>query len=121
MILSNRINPGAGRVTTIRTKMFVCIVSTGKDSVADGQATVIFACDDDAIARRPVGKLTYMPASTANERDEAHEAAVGILDGHGMLGRNLSICLDLVLDDFKKRSAAAAAIRVPVKPAPESR
>jgi hypothetical protein len=101
MITSNKNYPFGGKVATIETPAFRCMISTAKEGFFKKQSVMFSDFTDGMENRRHVGKLLYNDALDSNARLGLHDAITHSLDEAGMAGVSLTDALHSLFDGLK--------------------
>ncbi|OGW37446.1 MAG: hypothetical protein A2Y97_00040 [Nitrospirae bacterium RBG_13_39_12] len=89
MITSNTCYPFGGKVATVETPSFKCMISTAKEGVFKKQSVVFLDINMGMANRRPVAKLHYNDILTKEQRLQFHDIIVSVIDESGMNGLSL--------------------------------
>lgn len=89
MITSNKNYPFDGRVTTVETPSFCCMISTAKEGVFELQSVMFSDFSDGMENRRHVAKLLYSDDLDSEARLDFHDQIAARLDAGGMSGQTL--------------------------------
>ncbi len=101
MITSNTKYRFGGKVATVETPSFCCMISTAKEGLFKKQS-VMFSDITNGMARRQhVAKLLYNNALDSNARLGLHDAITAHLDSAGMAGQTLRDALRALFEGLK--------------------
>jgi hypothetical protein len=110
MITSNTFYPFGGKVATIETPAFVCMVSTAKEGLFQKQSVRISDCANGVSNRRVVAKFLYNPVLSKQDRLGLHDAVVASIDELGMSGYSLKDALQNLFERLKEEGIGSGII-----------
>jgi len=84
MITSNKNYPFGGKVATVETPSFRCMVSTAKEGIFKKQSVMFTDFTSGMESRRHVAKLLYNNVLDSDARLGLHDAITHTLDEAGM-------------------------------------
>lgn len=102
MITSNTFYSFGGKVATVETPAFNCIVSTAKDGFFKKQSVVFSVFTSSMSDRQPVAKLRYNDILDKEARLGLHDGIVHSIDEFGMSGQTLREALTFLFEGFRK-------------------
>lgn len=102
MITSNTRYPFGGKVATVETPSFNCMISTAKEGIFQKQSVVFFDISAGMDNRRSVAKLIYNNILSKEQRLQLHDIMVGVIDESGMNGVSLYDTLNNLFQGFQK-------------------
>ena len=101
MITSNTKYPFGGKVATVETPAFCCMISTAKEGFFQKQSVMFSDISAGMQSRRHVAKLIYNDILGSKERLGLHDAITSHLDAAGMGGQSLTEALRTLFDGLK--------------------
>ena len=101
MITSNTFYPFGGKVATLETPSFICMVSTAKEGFFQKQSVRISDCANGMSTRRVVAKLLYNSVLSKQDRLGLHDMLVASIDELGMGGYSLKEALQTLFERLK--------------------
>jgi hypothetical protein len=102
MITSNTKYPFGGKVATVETKSFNCMVSTAKDGLFKKQSIMFSDLSGGMSSRRHIAKLVFNDIISSSQRIEFHDIIVHTIDEAGMNGKSLGATLMDLFDGLKR-------------------
>jgi hypothetical protein len=106
MITSNTRYPFGGKVATVETKSFNCMISSAKDGLFKKQSIVFWDLNAGMASRRQIAKLFFNEFLSSAQRIEFHDLIVHFIDEAGMSEKSLRDTLDELFDGLGKEGAA---------------
>jgi len=110
VITSNTPYPFGGKVATVETPAFRCMVSTAKESLFKRQSVQFSDFTEGMEHRRHVAKLFYSKAVPSKARLEMHDMIAHILDAAGMEGSSLNSAIEVLFARFETEGVASGVI-----------
>jgi hypothetical protein len=110
MITSNTRYPFGGKVATVETPSFNCMISTAKEGVFQKQSVVFFDINAGMDNRRPVAKLIYNNVLSKEQRLQFHDIIVGVIDESGMNGLSLLETLVTLFEGLQREGIGNGVI-----------
>jgi hypothetical protein len=102
LITSHTFYPFGGKVATVETPAFNCVVSTAKDGLFKKQSVIISVFNSNMSDRRQVAKLQYHSHLDKKARLGLHGPVVHLIDEFGMNGKSLREALTLLFQKFQQ-------------------
>jgi hypothetical protein len=99
MITSNTNYAFGGKVSTVETISFNCMISTAKEGLFKKQSIIFSDLSGGMSSRRDVAKFLFNDHIGSPQRMEIHEVIAQLLDQQGMNGQSLRASL---LDLFER-------------------
>ena len=111
MVISNVKNP-FGKIATIHTSSFKCVISTAKEGLFKKQSTVIIEGDyfQDKANSFPCAKLIYTPSLKSRDRLKIHDGLADQIDELGEQGSSLKSAIDMCFRELKDKGIVVEAI-----------
>jgi hypothetical protein len=100
MITSNTCYPFGGKVATVETPSFNCMISTAKEGIFQKQSVVFFDISAGMDNREPVAKLIYIDTVSTKERLHLHDIIVSMIDAAGRSGLSFQDALINVIKEL---------------------
>ena len=110
MITSNKNYPFGGKVATVETPSFRCMVSTAKEGIFKKQSVMFCDFTTGMESRRHVAKLLYNDVLDSDARLGLHDAITHTLDEAGMAGAPLTDALRSLFDGLKAEGMGFGAL-----------
>jgi hypothetical protein len=102
MITSNTKYPFGGKVATVETTSFNCMISTAKEALFQKQSMVFFDLKDGMSCRRLIAKLLFNDLLDSSQRIELHDVITHVIDEGGMSGKSLRDTLKELFDGLEQ-------------------
>jgi hypothetical protein len=102
MITSNTKYPFGGKVATVETKSFNCMVSTAKDGLFKKQSIMFSDLSGGMSSRRHVAKLLFNDMLSSAQRIELHDIIIHAIDEAGMNGNSLKATLRELFEGLER-------------------
>ena len=102
MITSNTKYSFGGKVATLETKSFNCMISTAKDGWFRKQSMIFWDINAGMASRRQVAKLFFNGFLSSAQRIELHDVISHVIDEGGMSGKSLGDTLTELFDGLKR-------------------
>ncbi|MGB8990429.1 MAG: hypothetical protein WCD80_00065 [Desulfobaccales bacterium] len=102
MITSNTKYPFGGKVATVETKSFNCMISTAKEGLFKKQSIMFSDLSAGMSSRRHVAKLLFNDLISSAQRIELHDIIVHAIDEAGMSGKSLGDTLTEIFEGLKR-------------------
>jgi len=110
MITSNTKYPFGGKVATVATPSFCCMISTAKEGIFKKQSVMFSDVSEGMQSRRHVAKLVYNDVLDSKARLGLHDAITSHLDAAGMGGQPLTEALRTLFDGLKTEGVGFGAL-----------
>jgi hypothetical protein len=102
MITSNTKYPFGGKVATVETKSFNCMISTAKEGIFKKQSIIFSDISAGMSSRRHVAKLLFVDFISSSKRIEFHDIITHVIDEAGMSGKSLGDTLTELFEGLKR-------------------
>jgi hypothetical protein len=110
MITSNTKYPFGGKVATIETPSFNCMVSTAKEGLLKKQSMMFSEFSGGMSSRRHVAKLIFNDTLSSNQRLGLHDVIAGVIDEAGMSGKSLRNTLKELFQGLEREGIGFGAM-----------
>jgi hypothetical protein len=110
MITSNTQYLFGGKVATVETPSFCCMISTAKEGIFRKQSVMFSDVSEGMQRRSHVAKLLYNDSFNSMARLDLHDAIAADLDAAGMRGLSLTEALQALFDDLKSRGVGFGSL-----------
>jgi hypothetical protein len=110
MITSNTKYPLGGKVATVETPSFCCMISTAKEGIFQKQSVMFSDVSQGMQSRRHVAKLLYNDILDSNARLGLHDAITAHLDAAGMTGQSLTDALRSLFEGLSAEGVGAGTL-----------
>ena len=110
MITSSKFYPFGGKVSTVETPKFSCMISTAKDGIFKKQSVRFLDFSAGMQHRRIVAILKYNDILDKNDRLGLHDPITHSLDESGMKGQALLDSLTSLFQGLQKEGVGIGTI-----------
>jgi hypothetical protein len=106
MITSNTYHFPKGKVATIKTESFKCMISTAKEGLFKKQSMIFWDINEGMASRKIIGKLFFHDLLNSAQRLEMHDIIVHVIDEAGMSGKSIEHTLGELFNGLKSEGIA---------------
>ena len=110
MITSNTKYAFGGKVATVETPSFCCMISTAKEGIFKRQSVMFSDFSEGMQNRKHIAKLVYNEALDSKARLDFHDTITVKLDEAGKSGQSLNEALHAIFDDLKTEMVGFGAL-----------
>ena len=102
MITSNTKYSFGGKVSTVETISFKCLISTAKDGLFKKQSIIFSDLSEGISSRRDVARFLFNDHIGSPQRMEYHDVIAQLIDRDGMNGQSLRATLMYLFERLKE-------------------
>ena len=102
MITSNTKYSFGGKVSTVETNSFKCLISTAKDGLFKKQSIIFSDLSGGMSSRRDVAKFLFNDQIGSPQRMDLHDVIAQLIDKDGMNGQSLRAALTYLFERLKQ-------------------
>lgn len=102
MITSNTKYSFGGKVSTVETVSFKCMISTAKEGLFKKQSVIFSDLSGGVSSPRQIAKFLFNDHMGSSQRMEFHDVIAQLLDRDGMNGQSLRATLMYLFERFKE-------------------
>jgi hypothetical protein len=110
MITSNTKYRFGGKVATVETPSFCCMISTAKEGLFKKQSVMFSDITKGMERRQHIAKLIYNKTLDSSTRLGLHDAITAHLDSAGMAGQSLIDALRSLFEGLKSEGIGCGAL-----------